>query len=107
MSLTKLSLAENNFVSDIPAGAGKIAELFLQFTGQWTWTLTFHCRWVVMLAAFCLNVAGYMLSTSFGPVAPEVTVMTTLYTVKTRFASFPSPAGMSLPNSPWAEIMTS
>ncbi len=29
------------------------------------------------------------------------------YTVKKRFASFPSPAGMSLPNSPWAEIMTS
>jgi hypothetical protein len=27
---------------------------------------------------------------------------TTLYTVKKRFASFPSPAGMSLPNSPWA-----
>jgi hypothetical protein len=24
-----------------------------------------------------------------------------------RFASFPSPAGMSLPNSPWAGIMTS
>jgi hypothetical protein len=29
------------------------------------------------------------------------------YTVKKRFASFPSPAGMSLPNSPWAGIMTS
>ncbi len=28
------------------------------------------------------------------------------YTVKKRFASFPSPAGMSLPNSPWAGIMT-
>ncbi len=28
----------------------------------------------------------------------------TLNTVKKRFASFPSPAGMSLPNSPWAEI---
>jgi hypothetical protein len=26
---------------------------------------------------------------------------------KKRFASFPSPAGMSLPNSPWAGIMTS
>jgi hypothetical protein len=26
---------------------------------------------------------------------------------KKRFASFPSPAGMSLPDSPWAEIMTS
>jgi hypothetical protein len=25
---------------------------------------------------------------------------------KKRFASFPSPAGMSLPNSPWAGIMT-
>jgi hypothetical protein len=30
-----------------------------------------------------------------------------LYTVKKRFESFPSPAGMSLPNSPWAGIMTS
>ncbi len=30
-----------------------------------------------------------------------------LYTVKKRFASFPSPAGMSPPNSPWAGIMTS
>ncbi len=30
-----------------------------------------------------------------------------IYTVKKRFASFPSPAGMSLPNSPWAGIMTS
>ncbi len=30
-----------------------------------------------------------------------------MYTVKKRFASFPSPAGMSLPNSPWAGIMTS
>jgi hypothetical protein len=29
------------------------------------------------------------------------------YTVKKRFANFPSPAGMSLPNSPWAGIMTS
>jgi hypothetical protein len=29
------------------------------------------------------------------------------YTVKKRFVSFPSPAGMSLPNSPWAGIMTS
>ncbi len=29
------------------------------------------------------------------------------YTVKKRFASFPYPAGMSLPNSPWAGIMTS
>jgi hypothetical protein len=29
------------------------------------------------------------------------------HTVKKRFASFPSPAGMSLPNSPWAGIMTS
>jgi hypothetical protein len=29
------------------------------------------------------------------------------YTVKKRFASFPSPAGISLPNSPWAGIMTS
>ncbi len=29
------------------------------------------------------------------------------YTVKKRFASFPSPAGMSLPNSSWAGIMTS
>ncbi len=28
-------------------------------------------------------------------------------TVKKRFASFPSPTGMSLPNSPWAGIMTS
>jgi hypothetical protein len=36
---------------------------------------------------------------------PEGTV--TFYTVKKRFASFPSPAGMSLPNSPWAGIMTS
>jgi hypothetical protein len=26
---------------------------------------------------------------------------------KKRFASFPSPAGMSLPNYPWAGIMTS
>jgi hypothetical protein len=26
---------------------------------------------------------------------------------KKRFASFPSPSGMSLPNSPWAGIMTS
>jgi hypothetical protein len=26
---------------------------------------------------------------------------------KKRFVSFPSPAGMSLPNSPWAGIMTS
>jgi hypothetical protein len=30
-----------------------------------------------------------------------------IYTVKKRFGSFPSPAGMSLPNSPWAGIMTS
>jgi hypothetical protein len=29
------------------------------------------------------------------------------YTVNKRIASFPSPAGMSLPNSPWAGIMTS
>jgi hypothetical protein len=29
------------------------------------------------------------------------------YTVKKRFESFLSPAGMSLPNSPWAGIMTS
>ena len=29
------------------------------------------------------------------------------YTVKKRFPSFPSPAGMSLPNSLWAGIMTS
>ncbi len=29
------------------------------------------------------------------------------YTVKKMIASFPSPAGMSLPNSPWAGIMTS
>jgi hypothetical protein len=29
------------------------------------------------------------------------------YTVKKRMASFPSLAGMSLPNSPWAGIMTS
>ncbi len=29
------------------------------------------------------------------------------HTVKNRIASFPSPAGMSLPNSPWAGIMTS
>ncbi len=29
------------------------------------------------------------------------------YTVKKRFVSFPSPDGMSLPNSPWAGIMTS
>jgi hypothetical protein len=28
-------------------------------------------------------------------------------TVKKRYASFPSPAGISLPNSPWAGIMTS
>jgi hypothetical protein len=28
-------------------------------------------------------------------------------TVKKRIARFPSPAGMSLPNSPWAGIMTS
>jgi hypothetical protein len=26
---------------------------------------------------------------------------------KKRFVSFPSPAGMSLPNTPWAGIMTS
>jgi hypothetical protein len=26
---------------------------------------------------------------------------------KKRFASFPSPAGVSLPNCPWAGIMTS
>ncbi len=31
----------------------------------------------------------------------------TTYTVKKRIESFPSPAGMSLPNSPWAGIMTS
>ncbi len=28
------------------------------------------------------------------------------YTVKKSFVSFPSPAGMSLPNSPWAGIMS-
>ncbi len=29
------------------------------------------------------------------------------HTVKKRFANFPSPAGMSLPNSPWPGLMTS
>jgi hypothetical protein len=30
-----------------------------------------------------------------------------VYTVKKRFASFPSPARMSLPNSPWEGVMPS
>jgi hypothetical protein len=30
-----------------------------------------------------------------------------IYIVKKKFEIFPSPAGMSLPNSPWAGIMTS
>jgi len=37
---------------------------------------------------------------------PGGTIGETGCTVKKRFASFPSPAGMSLPNSPWAGIMT-
>jgi hypothetical protein len=32
MSLTKLSMAKERLVSDIPAGDGKIDNLFLQFT---------------------------------------------------------------------------
>ncbi len=39
--------------------------------------------------------------------SPAIGIDTATYTVKKRFASFPSPAGMSLPNSPWAGIMTS
>jgi hypothetical protein len=49
-----------------------------------------------------------MLSFAFLPsVKPfMLTVLCQLHRKK-RFASFPSPAGMSLPNSPWAGIMTS
>jgi hypothetical protein len=37
----------------------------------------------------------------------EQVVLRRRYTLKKRFASFPSLAGMSLPNSPWAGITTS
>jgi hypothetical protein len=39
-------------------------------------------------------------------VKKTIAVSTHTYTVKKRFASFLSPVGMSLPNSPWAGIMT-
>jgi hypothetical protein len=44
---------------------------------------------------------------SFLPLPPTISSVLVVHRKKKRFESFPSPAGMSLPNSPWAGIMTS
>ncbi len=53
-----------------------------------------------------LSTDSYILKIHPNKVLPNE-IMKKEYTVKKRFASFPSPAGMSLPNSPCAGIMTS
>ena len=50
---------------------------------------------------------GFVIMRKCTNLSPYTSRPLLIYTVKKRIGSFPSPAGMSLPNSPWAGIMTS
>jgi hypothetical protein len=67
-----------------------------------------HCYKVIRTIGTQFSVQRYTVTKSYATEVCRLRHSGTLsYTVKKRFASFPSPAGMSIPNSPWAGIMTS
>ncbi len=74
-----------------------------------------HPLYPFSLPSFCMSsfAISVQISHYIAPICSHLSfIYITLvhfcfYTVKKRFPSFPSSAGMSLPNSPWAGIMTS
>ncbi len=122
MSLTKLPLGRNNSVmtSLFPPRESLVLTSRLGTGKSRTF---FYGAWLVEAMVAILNFpepskTSYLFSNLSKLVwhlacVSELTfsflllLSSSYYTLKQRFASFPSPAGMSLPNSHWAGIMTS
>ncbi len=109
--ITELLLPRGSLVSDILAGDGKTHEpFFMMYTssvlGLCRNAKGFYTRNIIFLIKLIQNPPPFSVH---GLVLLYCPMYCSIYrhTVKKRFASFPSPAGMSLPNSPWAGIMKS